>query len=179
MASSTSCKVYPSEYAYRDDSVNRAESVSANCQSYPRGLYFYSQQYIHCNGSHLQLADSDLGQEQYRSTDYYQWIAGSNEQLLFIFPTIVFLTTITLHYYSDSNRGLPRLRFYAAPDNFNVWDALTTSYPNVDVVSVSPGGEPAGRRNVSINVNFNVRKILMYKFSSIFTFQFAVSEVEL
>ena len=31
----TSCQVYPSEYAYRGDSVNRAESRSANCRSYP------------------------------------------------------------------------------------------------------------------------------------------------
>ncbi len=168
--------MYPSEYAYRDDSVNRAESRSANCQNYPRGRYFYSQQYIHCNGSHLQLADSDLGQEQYRSTDYYCWPVGSDGKLLLIFPTRVSLITITLHYYSDSDRGLPRLIFYAVPDNFDVWNTPTTSYPHVDVASVPPDGEPAGRRSVSINVNFNARKLLMYKFSS--SFRFALSEVE-
>ena len=93
-----------------------------------------------------------------------------------IFPTRVSLTTITLHYYSDSDLGFPRLRFYAVPDDFNVWDAPTTGTPHVDVAAVPPGGEPAGRRNVSINVNFSTKKVLMYKFSS--SFQFAASEVK-
>jgi hypothetical protein len=104
------------------------------------------------------------------------WTAGSDGQLLFIFPARVSFTTITLHYYSDSDRGLPRLLFYAVPDDFDVWDVLTTSTPSVDVASVLLGGEPAGRRSVSINVNFNAKKILMYKYNS--NFRFAVSEVE-
>ncbi len=177
--SSVSCQVYPSEYAYRDDSVSRAESASANCRMYSElGLSagLYTSNYVHCDGTKLKLADSNLGRKQYSITDSYQWSAGSDEQLLFIFPTRVSLTTITLHYYSDSHRGLPRLRFYAVPDDSHVWDAPITSYPYVDVAAVPPGGEPAGRRNVSININFNARKILMYKLSS--TFQFAVSEVE-
>ena len=53
------------------------------------------------------------------------WSAGRGGQLLFIFPTRVSLTTITLHYYSDSVPGLPRLRFYAVPDDFNARDAPT------------------------------------------------------
>ena len=134
------------------------------------------QQYIHCDGTQLLLSDSNLGQEQYQINEYYQWNAGSSEQLLFIFPTRVSLTTITLHYYSDNARGLPRLRFYAVPDNINVWDTPTTTDPHVDVASIPPGGEPAGRRNVSINVNFNTRKVWMYKYSS--SFVFAISEVE-
>ncbi len=104
------------------------------------------------------------------------WITGNNAQLLFIFSTRISLTTITLHYYSDSDRGLSRLRFYVVPDDFDVWDAPATSYPHVGVAAVLPGGEPAGCRNISINVNFNTRKVLMYKFSG--TFLFAVSEVE-
>ena len=103
--------------------------------------------------------------------------AGScGSQLLFIFPTRVNLTTITLHYYSDTIRGLPRLRFYAVPDNFDIWDAPSASYSRVDIAAVPPDGEPAGRRNVSVNVNFNTKRILMYKFSS--SFILAVSEVE-
>ena len=88
------------------------------------------------------------------------------------------MTTITLHYYSDSDsdRGLPRLRFYAVLDDFDIWDAPTTSTPHVDVAAVSPGGEPAGRRNVSINVNFSIKKVLMYKYGS--SYPFAASEVE-
>ena len=166
----------PSEYAYHQDSVNRAESGSANCRRYQAGPTS-SEQYIHCDGIQLRLTDSNLGQEQYSSSDYYVWIAGRDEQLLlFIFPTTVSLTTITLHYYSDSDGGLPRLRFYAVPDDFDVWDVPITSTPHVEVASVPPGGEPAGRKSISINVNFNTKKVLMYKISS--DYQLAVSEVE-
>ena len=180
-ATHTSCQEYPSEYAYRDDSVTRAESASANCRSYPAGnvqgyVHVHPEHYIHCDGTQLKLADSKFGQEQYQSSDYYTWSSWTGEQLMFIFPTGVFLTTITLHYYSDSVRGLPRLRFYAVPDDFDVWDSPTTSHPRVDVASVPPGGEPAGHRSVSINVNFNTKRVLMYKYGS--SYMFAVSEVE-
>ena len=174
--------MYPSEYAYWDDSVNGAddESSSANCRRYKGGLQappgVYTNDYTHCDGNQLKLTDSDIGQERYHAPDYYVWSAGKDWQLLFTFPTGVSLTTITLHYYSDSARGLPRLILYAVPDDFNVWDALTIGNPHVDVASVPPGGEPAGRRSVSINVNFNTKRVLMYKYSS--SFQLAVSEVE-
>ena len=171
--------MYPSEYAYRDDSVTRAESVSANCRRYladnlPGGGQ--TEDYIHCDGTQLKLADSNFGQEQYQSSDYYQWNTGSDGQLLFIFPTRVSLTTITLHYYSDSVRGRPRLRFHAVPDDYNIWDAPTTMYSYGNIASVPPGGEPAGRRSISININFNTKKVLMEMFKS--SFMFALSEVD-
>ena len=56
-----------------------------------------------CDGTQLKLTDSNFGQEQYQPTDHYVWISRSDEQLLFIFPRRVSLTTITLHYYSDSD----------------------------------------------------------------------------
>ena len=137
-----------------------------------------SEDYIHCDGTQLRLADSDLGPEQYTgSSYYYEWSADTvPRQLLFIFPTRVNLTTITLHYYSDSQRGLPRLRFYAAPDDFDVWDPPPGNSAYVGIVAVSPGEESAGRRNVSINVNFSTTKILMVKLRS--DFMLAVSELE-
>ena len=170
--------MYPSEYAYCGDSVNRAETVGANCRRYPSGLQDieFTSSYIHCDGNQLKLTDSDLGQERYNPNDYYAWPAGGDGQLLFIFHTRVSFTTITLHYYSDSDRGLPRLGFYAVSDDFDVWELPTASRPRVDVASVLPGGEPAGQRSVSINVNFNTKRILMCKSSS--TFQLAVSEVK-
>ena len=114
--------MYPSEYAYREDSVGEQESNIANCRLYPSGLRpgVDTRRYTHCDGTQLKLTDSDLGQNQFHISDYYVWIAGSDAQLLFIFPTRVSLTTITLHFYSDSFRGLPRLRFYAVPDDFDV-----------------------------------------------------------
>ena len=172
----TSCQTHPSEYAYRDGSVTRTEYPSANCRRYPPRPQDRGIPYIHCDGTQLRLTDSNRGQEQYLSSEYYWWIAGSDAQLLFIFLTRVSLTTITLYYYSDNFQGLPRLGFYAAPDDFDIWDTPTTTYPRVDVDTVPLGGQPAGRRNVSININFNTKKVLMYKYSS--TYVFAVSEVE-
>jgi hypothetical protein len=136
-----------------------------------------SRDYVHCADRQL---DSNLGSKQFSSnsssSSHYQWTSGSAEQLLFIFLTRASMTTITLHYYSDSDRGFPRLRFYAVPNDFNVWDAPTTGDPYVGVASVPPGGEPAGRSSISITARFNTQKVLMYKYSS--SFQFAVSEVE-
>ena len=152
--------MYPSEYAYRSDSVTRTESTSANCRSYPpdSALSIGSEEYIHCDGAQLKLTDSDLGSEQYSSSDYYVWSAGSrHSQLLFTFPTRVNLTTITLHYYSDSVQGLPRLRFFEVPDDFDIWDAPTVTNRLVEVAAVPPRGEPAGHRNVSIRFDFSTR----------------------
>ena len=149
---------------------------SANCRIYPPTGDNMDIIYTNCGGTQLRLTDFNFGPEQYSSSDYYAWPTGNDGELLFIFPTRVSLTTITLHYYSDSDRGLPRLQFYAVPDDFNVWDAPTISTPRVDVAAVPPGGEPADRRSVSINVNINTGKVLMYKYRS--TYQLAISEVE-
>ena len=177
-ALATSCQVYPSEYAYHDDTVTRSETGSANCRRYPPDTLpvgIHPEDYTHCDGTQLKLADSDIGSEQYQDSDYYVWPIGRDGQLLFILPTRVSLTTITLYYYSDSDLGFPRLTFYAAPDDFDVWDIPTTSTPRVDVAAVQDR-ELTGRRNVSINVNFSTKKVLMYKISS--SYRFAVSEVE-
>ena len=169
--------MYPSEYAYRDDSVIRTESASANCRSYPPRSDDMGIEYIHCDGDDLKLSDSERGSNtKYMNTLYYVWSLQRADQLLFTFPTRVSLTTITLHYHNDSKRGLPRLIFYAVPDDFDVWDAPTLGTPYVDVASVPPGGEPAGHRSVIITVNFNTTKVLMYKYSSVF--KFTLSEAE-
>ena len=178
-ALASSCQmVHPSEYAYKSNSVTRSEEGEANCRMYPPNIEDRGIHYTHCDGTPLRLTDSDLGSEQYSSSDYYVWNAGpSAHQLLFIFPTRVNLTTITLHYYSDNDRSLPRLRFYAVSDDFDIWNAPSASYNFVDIAAVPPGEEPAGRRNVSVNFTFmSITKILMYKSKN--SFAFAVSEVE-
>ena len=154
--------------------------MSGNCRNYPSGnaeQSIHPEDYIHCNGTQLRLTYSDIGSEQYTSSDYYVWSAGSgNTQLLFTFPTRVNLTTITLHYYSDSVRGLPRLRFWAVPDDFDVWAAPTASYGYVEVAAVPPDEEPAGINNVSVCSKIVTMKMLLYKFSS--DYSFALSKVE-
>ena len=173
--------MYPSEYAYHKDSVERIERDSANCRNYQSGLETFrrSEDYIHCNGTQLRLTDSDFGLDKNTFSDYYLWPAGSrSSQLLFIFPTRVNLTTITLHYYSTRGRSLPRLRFWSVPDEFDVWDAPTSIYSREDVAAVPPGEEPAGYRNISnsFNTHISTTKILLVKFSSSYPFQ--LSEVE-
>ena len=180
-ASASSCQVYPSEYAYHRYSVYRTEKSSANCRSYQSGLDLNARTeiYIHCDGTPLRLTDSDIGSEQYTLSDYYVWNAGSGSQLLFIFPTRVILTTITLHYYHTSGRGLPRLRFWTVPDDFDIWNAPISNYSRVDIAAVPPGGNsPAGLRNISINTEIFTKKVLVtvFKFSS--NSSFALSEVE-
>ena len=171
--------MYPSEYAYHQDSIIKFENASANCRNYPPDNLQegnHPEDFIHCNGTQLKLTDSNFGEQQHRSRDYYEWRANRNAWgLLFIFPTRVSLTTIILHYYRDNFRGLSRLRFFAVPDDFNIWNTTTTDTICVDVTAVSPGGK-RGRRNVSISVNFETKKVLMYKYSSDFTLQ--VSEVQ-
>ena len=171
----TSCQVCPSEYAYRKDFVT-AHGSSANCRAYQQGIDqpFVTEDYIHCNGTHHKLADSFFGSKQYRSSDYYWWPAGtSNRNLLFTFPTRVNLITITLHY-SDSERGLPRLRFSAVPDDFNIWKSPPASHSYTTAAVI--GEEPKGPRSVSVNVNFNSTRILLSV--SNWTSMFAVSEIE-
>ena len=133
--------------------------------------------YIHCDGTQLRLTDSGIGSQQFTTTDYYLWLVDEtrSRQLLFIFPTRVNLTMITLHYFSSSGKGLPRLRFWAVPDDFDVWDASVQSYSYVDVAAAPPGGEPAGHRNASVSFNVTTTKILMVKLRS--SYVFAVSEV--
>ena len=48
-----SCQVYPSEYAYKDDSVVEQESDSANCRRYQSGLQanVYTELYTYCDGT--------------------------------------------------------------------------------------------------------------------------------
>jgi hypothetical protein len=135
--------------------------------------------YTHCDGEQLKLSDSDRGSNtEYTNISYYVWTAGSAEELLFIFPTRFSLTTITLHYYSDSVRGLPELKFYAVPDDFDIWDTPSGWDPIVGSASPQQGGEPGMRsRNVTIvNTNFNTKKVLMIKLHS--NFQLAASEVD-
>ena len=179
--SSSSCQVYPAEYAYHSGSVSRAESDSANCRRYQSGFASYnaSNQYVRCDGTQLRLTDSDLGSEQCTciTSDYYAWTAGtSNSQLLFTFPTTVNLTTITLHYYSDSVSSLTGLILYAVPDDFNVWDAPYASYTHINIAQLPPDSVATGMRSVNVNFNLNTKKVLMYKYHS--SFMLAVSEVE-
>ena len=180
-ASTTNCQILPSEYAYHPNTLYHSEHTSANCRNYSPGEAesgIHPEHYIHCDGTQLKLADSDFGSDQYTASDYYQWNAGTRSQLLFILPTRVNLTNITLHYYSGSGRGLPRLRFYAVPDDFDIWDASSNSYRYKEVAAMTANGKPTGIIKINFGVDFKTTtmKVLLYKFTS--SYSFALSEVE-
>ena len=183
-----SCKVEPKEYSYKDNSVIRTVSEGNNCIRYDQGDNngdpVDTTQYIHCHGSNL-LTDSDTGPSQYDGsrTPLYIWTSSKAQQLLFVLPTTTNLAMITLHYYSgyyqgSHKAGLPRLRLFAVPDDFDVWDAsIANSRFSVVVSMMSPEEQrPARRRSVSISFNSNTMKVLIVKIGS--DFHFAVSEVE-
>ena len=107
----------------------------------------YRKHAVLCLSINTKLSDSDRGSNtEYTPTSYYMWNTRSHEQLLFIFPTKVSLTTIKVHYYSDRVRGRPRLRLYAVPDDIDVWNLLPISAPIFvgPDTSIPPGGEPKG-----------------------------------
>ena len=176
-----SCKTEPTEYSYKDSSVIRP--VRSNCMKYASTSDNVDAiQYIHCDGNKL-LTDSNIGPSQYDSsrTPLYIWTSSNSQRLLFVFPTTTTLAMITLHYYSgyyqgNHRAGLPRMRFYAVPDDFDVWDAVIGSPFTIVVSAVSPEEErPAGRRSVNINFNFSTKKVLMVKLGS--DFHLAVGHV--
>ena len=179
-----SCKVEPTQYSYKNTSVIRPNSE--NCIKYGwndnNGDNVDATQYIHCQGNKL-LTDSNIGPSQLTSwTPLYVWTSSTSQRILFVLPASISLTMMTLHYYSgyyqSSHRaGLPRMKFYAVPDDFDVWDAVANSAFSVVVSAVSPEEQrPAGRRSVSISFNSNTMKVLMVKFNS--DFHLALSEVE-
>lgn len=174
-----SCQVYPSEYAFQDNSVGRSERRNVNCRSYAHSLQIgvITEHFKHCDGSNLRLTDSEFGSQNYSSIYYYWWSSDKKDsQLMFIFENKVNLTTITLHYYSSSTQGLPKLKFFTVPTDFDIWDAPTANYRYVYINEKLPGGEPEGIKSTSINFNFNTTKVLM--FIPRRAFQFALSEVE-
>ena len=67
---------------------------------------------------------------------------------------------------------------FAVPDNFYVWNNATFgNYTFVTLTAEPPADSGSiGHRNVSVNVNFNTKKVLMVKEKS--EDYFAVSEVE-
>ena len=174
----TSCEVhYPSEYSYFVNSIMATERDSANCTTTVTDEADMDH-FVHCDGEQLRLVDSDLGSELYDSTDYYVWSAGvTTTRILFTFPARVHLTSLTLHYYSDSIHGLSKLRFQAVPDDFKLGDSLRAIYSQVVVDAIPPSSqEQVGRTKIAINLDFITKKVLLSKILS--NFQLSVSEVE-
>ena len=67
-----------------------------------------------------------------------------------------------------ASKGLPRLRFLAVPDDFDVWNAPTLSFSHVDIAAVPTGEWSVSHRNVRLSFNTTTRKILTFKFSFFF-----------
>ena len=154
-----------------------------NCSPYPPSITSDSEvdptQHIRCTHP-TRLTDSDTGPTTYTediAADVY--VSGNSaEQLLFIFPTSVSITAINLLYYSNTeDQGHPKLRLYAVPENFNVWDTVDSSYPSIFIDEALPGSEETGLRNVTREAGFQTTRVLLTKSESK-NYNFVMSEVE-
>ncbi len=138
-----------------------------------------NSQYVSCEGP-TRITDSEnsiLAFTHETHDSVYIW--GSEEdRVLFTFSTEKSFNSLAIHYFSNSdNQGLPKLKFYAVPDDFEVQDALKNEYLMAIIDEVRPGRENEGLCNKSKAVNFQSSKILMTK-GYTKTYQFYVSEVE-
>ena len=104
-------------------------------------------------------------------------------ELVFIFPTRVNLTTITLHYYSDNIRGFgfPCLEFTALQDDYRIAGDRVRQGTTIEAPRpVPPDGESTGPTSISVNhVNRTTKTILMSIIRcNLQPVTFALSEVE-
>ncbi len=107
----------------------------------------------------------------------YTW-GNKDDRVLFTFSSTKSIDSIVIHYFSNSdNQGLPKLRFNAVPDDFEVMDTIERSYPLGIIDAVRPGREEPGLKNKSRNVGFETRKILLTKKKKK-NYLFSLSEIE-
>ena len=171
--------MFPQELAYKSD--NFLHQDDASCIPYtsdaaPTTPTVDPTQYVHCSQP-TTITDSNTGPPT------YVWGEASGK-LLLIFSNEISFENITIYYISDTTaQGRPKLRIYAVPDNFQVWDEPTTSYPSRVFDEIMPGGEEEGVRKVPNSndgiVTFNTSRVLIEKLVETKTYNFSISEVEL
>ena len=136
-------------------------------------------QYLECHHP-TTITDSNKNHSNFtQETNGTVYIWSSDpDQVLFIFSSQKLINSITLHYYSnEDNQGLPKLRFFAVPEDFEVTNRTRSTYPTRVLDAVFPGDEGTGLRNKTRDVPFNTTKILMTKgFTK--NYQFYLSEIE-
>ncbi len=136
-------------------------------------------QYVSCEGlTRITNADKSLPSfTQDSLNSVYIW-PSQEDKVLFTFSEQKQIDSLAIHYYSNfDNQGLPKLRFYAVPEDFEVQDEVKSSYPMSIIDEVRPRREQEGLRNKSRTVAFQTSKILMTK-SDTKNYQFYLSEVE-
>ena len=117
-SAATLCQVYPSNYSFFTNDIENynmtIDRSRCRCTSNPA--------YTTCQHP-CTLTDSITGDGTVNSTDYFLWRSNATNSriLLFTFPQIVLLHTITLYYYIDRSSNVdPVLQFFAAEDNFDL-----------------------------------------------------------
>ena len=135
--------------------------------------------YVSCEGP-TRITDSQKSLPVFTQDSpdsVYIW-GSQKDKVLFTFSDQKDIHSLALHYFSNSdNQALPKLRFYAVPEDFEVQDEVRGSYPMTIIDEVRPGREQEGLRNKSKTVDFHTSKILMTK-SYTKNYQFYLSEVE-
>ncbi len=154
MSNTASCKVNPTEYAYRGDYVTVSEGVQCTPDN-------TRPNYVRCTGETLRLSDGDLGPDcaiTGQEGRFYIWErlldSGNNPikpRLLLTFEGNISPSLIKLHYFSDpsNGRGLPTLNVY--PNIANPWDTLTTDRIATISALLKDVSEPPHLETISVN----------------------------
>ena len=171
-------QVHPVSVAIRNEVVGLEDENCIPLTS-PDVSSASSVEFVHCHHP-TRITDSDKSQPTFTQDTHnsvYIW-PSRPDQVLFTFSSRKLINSITLHYYSnEDNQGLPKLRFFAVPEDFKVTDRPSSSYPTRVLDAVFPGDEGSGLRNKTMDVPFNTTKILMTKgFTK--NYQFYLSEIE-
>lgn len=181
------CQVYPESYTLDPNELENPVtfgSSSSNCTTSEHGY----QSFITCSHPSI-LTDSYHGTGLYLTpTDIISnhiWRENKTLQVLFSFSTTTALTRMNLYYYKGHHimnvYGMPALRFYALPDDFEFGSDLPNNTEIIHNVSICLGRNYFHGRHSFKKINVSQRtessKVLMAKISA-GSELFALSEVE-
>ena len=181
----TSCRVIPTQIIGRLTGDNVPFPNGDNCTHCNDTVYF------HC------YSPTKLSDNQYLNITFrgwvYQWrYSPSDVPVLFVFPTNFSLNNIKLTFESgplDDNTllGLPMLKFYHVPNDFDIWN-----YSNLSQLKQLTGVVQLGERQYMLRTSYGVsqftlsftpdnistKKLLMVITFIEKEFDFSISEIE-
>lgn len=125
--------MYPANYTFVGNEV-------LNCDSIITSACTTDTTYTTCPHPST-LTDSDIGSETEVDRDYFEWDSKTAFEILFTFSSEVSLTSITLSYFYGLGKGtiygLPDLRFFALPDDYEFGSNLTSGSILLHVGSIT------------------------------------------
>ena len=168
-------QVFPGTISYQ--SSNFDHTVTDSCTPYPSNTSapqgINPTEYVRCNHP-TTITDDNTG------PPFYIW-GEAPGHLLLEFPTPTNFSSIMIYYQYNATYALAKLRIYAVPDSFSVWDLPDNSYESRGFDEVRPGVGVDGLRELPDPavppIQFVTSKVLIDKLEDTKTFLFAFSEV--